>query len=107
MYNKKINGRSEDEYLLSISQVKMAAFDPHETSKWAVDLAAFVGANGQPTWCQICVQSKYTDPAISAGNEIVQAIHSTQELLDPDRTFLDKHDAYCDKSFRPPASDEP
>ena len=107
MYNKEINGKSDHDHLLSISQVKMVATGPHEILKWAADLAAFVGASEQPTWYQIFVQSGYTDPAISAGNEIIPAVHSTQELLVPDKTPLDKHGAYFDNSFRPPAFDEP
>ena len=87
MYNEEINGKSDHEYSFSISQGKMAAIDPHEISKWAVDLAVFVGAGGQPTLCRICVQLKHMDPAISAGIEITLAVHSTQELLDLDKTF--------------------
>ena len=107
MYNKEINGKSDHKYLLNISQVKRAAIGPHEILRWAADLTAFFGASEQPTWYQICVQSKHTDPAISAGNELIPAVHSTQELLVPDKTSLDKHDAYFDNSFRPPAFDEP
>ena len=90
-----------------ISQVKMAVTGPHETLEWAADLAASFGVSGQPTWCQKCVQSIHMDPAISAENETILAVHSTQELLDPDKTVLERHDAYCDNFFRPPASDEP
>ena len=84
----------------------MVAIGPHEILRWAAVLAAFVGVSEQPTWYQICVQSRHTEPAILAEIEIIPAVHSTQELFDPDKIPLDKPGAYFDNSFRPPAFDE-
>ena len=85
----------------------MAVIGPHETSRWAADLAAFVGVSEQPTWNWKSVQLIYKDPAILAGIETNLAVHSTQELLGPDKTLSDKLDVCSDILSPSPASDAP
>ena len=85
----------------------MAVIGPHEISRWAADLAAFVDASEQPTWNQKFALLKYMVLAIEAGNEIIPAVRSTQELLGQDKTPLDTHVVYFDTLFPSPASDAP
>ena len=85
----------------------MAVIDPHEIARWAVDLAVFVGASEQPTWNLKSALLKYMVPAIEAGNEIILAVRSTQELLGLDKTSSDTHVVYFDTLFPSPASDAP
>ena len=107
MYNKEINGKSDHEYLLIISQVKMAATGPHEILRWAADLASLVGASEQPTWNSKSALLKYMVPSIEAGNVIIPAVRSTQELLGPDKTLLDILVVYFDTLVPSPAFDVP
>ena len=85
----------------------MAVIGPHEISRWVADLATFVGASEQPTWNQKSALLKHMVPAIEAGIEIIPAVHSTQELLGPDKTLLDILDIDFDTLFPSPASDAP
>ena len=85
----------------------MAVTGPHEISRRAADFAAFVGASEQPTQNQKFDQLKYKDPAILAGIKTILAVHSTQELLDLDKTFSDKLYFYSDTLSPSPASVAP
>ena len=85
----------------------MAVVDPHEISKWAADLASLAGAGEQPTWNPKSALLKYMVPSIEAGNEIIPAVRSTQELLGLDKTPLDTHVVYSDTLFPSPAFDAP
>ena len=85
----------------------MAVVDPHEISRWAADLAAFIGASEQPTWNQKFAPLKYRVPSIEAGIEIDLAVRSTQELLGPDKILSDKLDVYFNTLSPSPASDAP
>ena len=85
----------------------MAVIGPHEIARWAADLAVFVGASEQPTWNLKSALLKYMVPSIEAGNEIIPAVRSTQELLGLDKTPLDIHVVYYDTLFPSPAFDAP
>ena len=85
----------------------MAVVDPHEILRWAADLASLVGASEQPTWNSKSALLKYLVPSIEAGNVIIPAVRSTQELLGLDKILSDKLDIYFDTLSPSPASDAP